>query len=138
MLIYTQNVSTTKEQDCVGTQTYNAIYPWVPVEIPNRLRSDSIPQQLVDLRAVPEVLEDLLRDGAGQPLLVVRVLYERDPSGHSERPKDNQRRPSALPNRKCDPSSKSSADSSHDGRKGEGMGGFTSTTGSSRFGAGLA
>ena len=77
--------------------TYDAVYPWVPVEIPHRFRSNGVSQQLVDLRAVPEILKDLLGDGAGQPLLVVRILYEGDPSCDSERAEDNQRRPSALP-----------------------------------------
>lgn len=76
--------------------TYNAIYPWVTVEIPNRFRSNSITKHLVDLGAVSEVLKDLLCNGTGQPFLIIRVFYERDPSGDSERREDNYRRPSAL------------------------------------------
>jgi len=63
----------------------NSVYPWISVEIPNRFRSNGIPQQLINLRAVPEVLEYLLRNRASQPLLVIRVLYERDPNGDSKR-----------------------------------------------------
>jgi len=120
-------------------QTYNAVYPWITIEVPNRLRSDSVSQQLVNLRAVPEVLQDLLRNGAGQPLLVIRVLYERDPSCDSERAEDNQRRPSALPNGKMRPivenvSQPGTTDATGIG----GRGGFTSMRGRSRFGTGLA
>lgn len=75
---------------------YDAVYPRVPVEIPDWFGPNSISQQLISLRAVSEVLKDLLGDGAGQPLLIIRILYERDPSGDSERPEENQRRPSAL------------------------------------------
>jgi len=131
---------TSNKHGTVGEWTYNAIYPWVPVEIPNWFRSDGIPQQLVNLRAVPEVLEDLLCNGAGQPLLVIRVLYERDPSGDSKCPKDNQRRPSALPNGKMQHHHRNRqlTPCTTDGSGIEGGGRFTSTAGRSRFGTGLA
>lgn len=76
--------------------TYNAIYPRVTVEVPNRFRSNRITQQPVDLRAVSEVLKDLLCNRTGQPFLIIRVFYERDPSGDTERRKDNYGGPSTL------------------------------------------
>ena len=127
-------------EDNVKTWTYDAVYPWVPVEIPNRLRSDSISQLFINLRAVSEVLKDLLRNGTGQPLLVIRVLYERDPSGDSQRPENNQRRPSALPNGKIQHHHRNrqlttgATDECGGCRREK----FTSTMGSSRFGTGLA